>query len=74
MQELARTVLRQGAAILVATLALAGCATETAAPAPLGAGEAHRYCADQMYARRVGHARGAPSWNVYDYCMKQHQT
>jgi hypothetical protein len=51
--------------------ALSGCATE--APAPLSAEGAHRYCANQMYARRVGHARGAPSWNVYDYCVKQHR-
>jgi hypothetical protein len=60
--------------VLIAVLALAGCATDTAQPAPLSAEEAHRYCAGQMYARRVGHARGAPSWNVYDYCVKQHQS
>jgi len=63
---------RQSGQILVAVVALSGCATDT--PAPLSAAEAHRYCAGQMYARRVGHARGAPSWNVYDYCVKQHQT
>jgi hypothetical protein len=40
----------------------------------MGAAQAHRYCAGQMYAQRVGHARGAPNWNVYDYCLKQHQT
>ena len=62
----------QGGLILIATLALGACATET--PAPLSAAEAHRYCADQMYARRVGHARGAPNWTIYDYCLKQHQT
>jgi len=62
---------RRGGQILVAVAALAGCATDT--PAPLSAAAAHRYCANQMYARRVGHARGAPSWNVYDYCMKRHQ-
>jgi hypothetical protein len=63
---------RQGGQILVAVAALSGCATDT--PAPLSAEEAHRYCAGQMYARRVGHGRGAPSWTVYDYCLKQHQT
>jgi len=63
---------RQGGQILVAVVALSGCATDT--PAPLSAEEAHRYCASQMYARRVGHARGAPMWTVYDYCVKQHQT
>jgi hypothetical protein len=65
---------RSGALVLIALAALAGCATDTAQPAPLSAEEAHRYCSAQMYARRVGHARGAPSWNVYDYCLKQHQT
>jgi len=65
--------MRQGTRILVTILALSGCATETPAP-PLSAEEAHRYCASQMYARKVGHARGAPSWTVYDYCLKQHQT
>jgi hypothetical protein len=64
--------MRRGTQILVAILALSGCATEP--PAPLSAEEAHRYCASQMYARKVGHARGAPSWTVYDYCLKQHQT
>src|SRR5262249_25451960 len=62
------------AGILGAVLGLAGCATDSAAPTPLSAEEAYRYCASQMYARRVGHARGAPSWTVYDYCVKQHQT
>jgi hypothetical protein len=63
--------MRPGGRILVALLGLAGCATDAA---PLSAEEAHRYCAGQMYARRVGHARGAPVWTIYDYCMKQHQT
>jgi hypothetical protein len=58
---------------LLAAFGLAGCATDTRPPAPLGAEEAHRYCAGQMYARRVGHGRGAPMWTVYDYCLKQHQ-
>jgi hypothetical protein len=66
-------LIRQNAQIFIAVLALAGCATDTAAPAPLSADEAHRYCAGQMYATRVGHARGAPNWSVYDYCLKQHQ-
>lgn len=64
--------MRQSAPILVAVLALTGCATD-ATRAPLSAEQAHRYCADQMYARRVGHARGAPMWTIYDYCLKQHQ-
>ncbi|HEY1288750.1 MAG TPA: hypothetical protein VGF58_10535 [Burkholderiales bacterium] len=63
--------MREARWIVVAMFALSGCATE--APAPLSAEGAHRYCANQMYARRVGHARGAPSWNVYDYCVKQHR-
>jgi hypothetical protein len=63
--------MRRGTKILVAILALSGCATE--APAPPSQ-EVHRYCAGQMYARRVGHARGAPMWTIYDYCLKQHQT
>jgi hypothetical protein len=66
--------MKQGAQILVAVLALTGCATDGAAPASMRAEAAHRYCADQMYARRVGHARGAPTWTVYDYCLKQHRT
>lgn len=70
----AHGAVRRGAVMPIAVLALAGCATETAAPAPLSADEAHRYCASQMYARRVGHARGAPSWNVYDYCVKRHRS
>jgi hypothetical protein len=65
--------MRQRALLLVGLLALGGCATDGAAPAPMGAEEAHRYCAGQMYARRVGHGRGAPNWNVYDYCVKLHQ-
>lgn len=59
--------------MLVAVLALAACGTNTSAPAPPSAA-VHRYCADQMYARRVGHGRGAPSWTVYDYCVKEHRT
>jgi len=59
--------------MLVVAPALAGCATDTAQPAPLSAEEAHRYCAGQMYARRIGHGRGAPMWTIYDYCLKQHQ-
>jgi hypothetical protein len=66
--------MRQSAQILLAVIGLAGCATDTAPSAPLSAEEAHRYCAGQMYARRVGHARGAPMWTIYDYCLKQHQT
>jgi len=66
--------MRRGGLILVALLGLAGCATDASPPAPLSAEEAHRYCAGQMYARRVGHARGAPMWTIYDYCLKQHQT
>jgi hypothetical protein len=57
--------------VSLAVLALTGCATDT--PPPPSA-ETHRYCTDQMYARRVGHARGAPMWTIYDYCLKQHQT
>jgi hypothetical protein len=64
---------RSGALVLIALAALAGCATQTGPPAPLSAEEAHRYCAGQMYARRIGHGRGAPMWTIYDYCMKQHQ-
>jgi hypothetical protein len=67
-------MMRYGTLILVALVALAGCASGSSKPAPLGAEEAHRYCTDQMYARRVGHARGAPMWTIYDYCLKQHQT
>ena len=59
--------------VLIAVLGLPGCASDAKAPAPPSA-EAHRYCSDQMYARRVGHARGAPNWTIYDYCLKQHQT
>lgn len=66
--------MRSGVQILVALLGLAGCATDATAPASPVAEDAHRYCASQMYARRVGHARGAPMWTVYDYCLKQHQT
>ena len=66
--------MRHGTQILIALLALGGCASDSSTPRPLGAAEAHRYCADQMYARRVGHGRGAPSWTVYDYCVKEHQT
>jgi hypothetical protein len=66
--------MRRSARILIAVLGLAGCATDTAPPAQLSAEEAHRYCAGQMYARRVGHARGAPMWTIYDYCLKQHPT
>ena len=65
--------MRLGAFMLVVAPALAGCATDTAQPAPLSAEEAHRYCAGQMYARRIGHGRGAPMWTIYDYCLKQHQ-
>ena len=68
-------MVKHGALVLIALSGLAGCATHTAAPPPPPpSAEAHRYCTDQMYARRVGHARGAPSWTVYDYCLKQHQT
>ena len=63
--------MRRGIRILVAILALSGCATETPAPPSQ---EAHRYCTDQMYARRVAHARGAPMLTIYDYCLRQHQT
>jgi hypothetical protein len=65
--------MRQGALLLFGLLGLVGCASDGAAPGPMSAAEAHRYCAGQMYAQRVGHARGAPNWNVYDYCLKQHQ-
>lgn len=66
--------MRQRTLLLAGLLTLGGCATDGAAPAPMSAEAAHRYCADQMYARRVGHGRGAPGWTVYDYCLKQHQT
>ena len=66
--------MRSGVQILVALLGLAGCATDATPPAAQSTEDAHRYCANQMYARRVGHARGAPMWTVYDYCLKQHQT
>jgi len=64
--------MREARWIVFATLLSSGCAIQT--PAPVATQEAHRYCADQMYARRVGHARGAPSWTIYDYCLKQHET
>ena len=65
--------MRPAALVLAAVSALAACAVDTAAPTPMSTSELHRYCAGQMYARRIGHARGAPSWNVYDYCLRQHQ-
>ena len=65
--------MRPGVQILIALLGLTGCASDATAPSPPVAEEVHRYCAAQMYARRVGHARGAPMWTIYDYCLRQHQ-
>jgi hypothetical protein len=28
-------------------------------------------CESQMYSERQGKGRGAPNWNLYEYCMRQ---
>ncbi|HTP61351.1 MAG TPA: hypothetical protein VMJ14_04645 [Burkholderiales bacterium] len=28
-------------------------------------------CESQMYAQRQSKGRGAPNWNLYEYCMNQ---
>jgi hypothetical protein len=65
--------MRRTVLLLAVLSGLAACAVDSAAPARMSASELHQYCANQMYARRIGHGRGAPSWTVYDYCVRQHQ-
>jgi len=58
---------------LVTSLALAGCAKDaagrntSAAATPRG-----QACMSQMNQDR-SRGRSAPNWNLYDYCMRQHQ-
>jgi hypothetical protein len=29
-----------------------------------------RHCESEMYSQRMARGRSAPSWTIYDYCMK----
>jgi hypothetical protein len=29
-----------------------------------------RHCEGEMYSQRMARGRSAPSWTIYDYCMK----
>jgi hypothetical protein len=29
-----------------------------------------RHCKGEMYSQRMARGRSAPSWTIYDYCMK----
>ena len=51
---------------------LAGCAAPPP-PAPIDPA-VHRRCINEMYAERATRGRGAPSWQIYDYCVKRSAT
>ena len=59
--------------LLAVILTLAGCAKDSqgrdtsAAATPQG-----RACMSQVNQDR-SRGRSAPNWNLYDYCMRQHQ-
>ncbi len=62
-------------AILLPLLCCAACATSGPLSKPgATAAEAERdrlQCESQMYADRLAKGRGAPNWNLYEYCMTQ---
>jgi hypothetical protein len=39
--------------------------------APAAAERDRLQCESQMYAQRLAKGRGAPNWNLYEYCMIQ---
>jgi hypothetical protein len=65
--------LRQALAIVL--ILCTGCAETTVLKAPQeGSAQSfesdRRHCEAQMYTQRMARGRGAPSWTIYDYCMK----
>jgi hypothetical protein len=38
---------------------------------PAAAESDRRQCESQMYSQRLAKGRGAPNWNLYEYCMTQ---
>ena len=52
----------------VLALAASACAANPPA-APVASEAQHRHCLNRMYSARSPHS--APSWTVYDYCVRQ---
>jgi hypothetical protein len=66
-------VLRRVSWLLIAALCC-GCAENTVlGKAGLSKDEMQRdqqHCKGEMYSQRMARGRSAPSWTIYDYCMK----
>jgi hypothetical protein len=69
MEQAMRTML----VVFAASLALTGCAKDSAGRATSAAATPQgQACMSQMNQER-SRGRSAPNWNLYDYCMRQHQ-
>jgi hypothetical protein len=59
---------------LVLAILCSGCADTTVlGKAGVSGDEMQRdrqHCAGEMYTQRMARGRSAPSWTIYDYCMK----
>jgi hypothetical protein len=60
---------------LFIAVACCGCAEDTVlGKAGLSKEEMQRdqqHCKGEMYSQRMARGRSAPSWTIYDYCMKE---